>query len=118
MESQEIILRRSAVAEATQLLNKLSQLANGATPQRAAQLKQWSDAIIDNNKSADSETIRRGIKQIEGKLSEESAALKVNAPRTQQEIIQDQAARYKRSMAQDRRLDRIYTQTGHLGKEK
>ena len=114
----EIILRRSAVAEATQLLNKLSKLANGATPQRAAQLKQWSDAIIDNNKSADSETIRRGIKQIEGKLSEESAAVKVNAPRSTAEIIQDQTQRYKRSMAQDRRLDRIYTQTGHLGKEK
>lgn len=118
MESQEIIVRRSAVAEATQLLNKLSQLAKGATPQRAAQLKQWSDAIIDNNKSADSETIRRGIKQIEGKLSEESAAVRVNAPRTQQEIIADQTQRYRRSMADEKRQARIYTQTGHLGKEK
>ena len=118
MESQEIILRRSAVVEATQLLNKLSKLANGATPQRAAQLKQWADALIDNNKSADSETIRRGVQFVEEKLTDEAKARKVDAPRTQQEIIADQAARYKRSMAQDRRLDRIYTQTGHLGKEK
>ena len=118
MESQEIILRRSAVAEATQLLNKLSKLAKGATPQRAAQLKQWADALIDNNKSADSETIRRGIKQIEGKLSEESAAVRVNAPRSTAEIIQDQTQRYKRSMADEKRQARIYTQTGHLGKEK
>ena len=118
MESQEIILRRAAVVEATQLLNKLSQLAKGATPQRAAQLKQWSDAIVENNKGADSETIRRGIKQIEGKLSEESAAVKVNAPRSTAEIIQDQAQRYKRSHADQKRQDRIYTQTGHLGKEK
>ncbi|MDD2998151.1 MAG: hypothetical protein PHV05_03745 [Candidatus Riflebacteria bacterium] len=118
MESQEIIQRRAAVTESTALIQKLSKLSEGATPQRAAQLKQWADALIDNNKSADSETIRRGIKQIESKLSEESAALKVNAPRSTAEIIQDQTQRYKRSMAQDRRLDRIYTQTGHLGKEK
>ena len=118
MESQEIIQRRAAVTESTALIQKLSKLSEGATPQRAAQLKQWADALIDNNKSADSETIRRGIKQIEGKLSEESAAVRVNAPRTQQEIIADQTQRYRRSMADEKRQARIYTQTGHLGKEK
>ena len=118
MESQEIILRRSAVTESTALIQKLSKLANGATPQRAAQLQKWQSALIDNNKGADSATIRRGIKQIEGYLSEESVALKANAPRSTAEIIQDQAQRYKRSHADQKRQDRIYTQTGHLGKEK
>lgn len=118
MESQEIILRRSAVAEATQLLRKLDKLSEGATPQRAAQLRQWSDAIVDNNTSADSETIRRGVQFVESKLSEESAAVRVNAPRTQQELVADQTQRYKRSMADEKRQARIYTQTGHLGKSR
>ncbi len=118
MEPQEIILRRAAVDESKALIQKLSKLSEGATPSKAAQLKQWSDALVSNNLGADAETIRRGIKQIEGKLSEESAAVRVNAPRTQQEIIADQAQRYKRSHADQKRLDRIYTQTGHLGKSR
>lgn len=118
MEPQEVIQRRAAVDESKALVQRLSSMSEGATPEKAAQYKQWFDAIVENNKGADSTVIRAGIKQIEGYLTKEDQAVKANAPRSQQEIIADQTARYKRSMANDRRLDRIYTQTGHLGKEK
>ena len=110
MSDQEIIVRRSAVAESTALIRKLSKLSEGAIPSKAAQLKQWSDALVSNNLGADSTVIRAGIKQIEGYLTKEDQAVKANAPRTTAEIIQDQTQRYKRSMANDRRFDRICTQ--------
>ena len=118
MADQEIIQRRAAVTESTALIQKLSSLSEGATPQRAAQLQKWQSALIDNNRGADAETIRRGVQFVEEKLTEESVALKVNAPRSTAEIIQDQTARYKRSHAIQKRQDRMYTQSGHLGKEK
>jgi hypothetical protein len=111
---------RAAIKAATVLIRQLDELMRDpfATPQRLAELKKWQNALVANNLAADAATIERGIQQIQGYLNSEKQAIEALKPRSQQEIIDEQARLYKKSNEHRKRLDKIVTDSGHLSKPK
>jgi hypothetical protein len=111
---------RSSIKQATELIRKLDKMMQDplCTPQRLKQLKHWQNSLIANNRSADSQTISQGVAQVEKYLNDEQREAEASRPRSMQEIIDEQAKLYKDSHARQRRLDKAFTDNGHLGKVK
>jgi len=120
MTPKETIQTRGAIKAAGVLIRRLDALMKDsrATPQRLAELKSWQESLIANNVEGDADLITRGIAQVEGYLNAEQKAVEAARPRSIADIHAEQAEFYRRAHAQQKRLDKTVTDSGHLSKPK
>jgi len=110
-QDSELKQQRAAIKEAGRLIKRLDAMMRDpfATPARLSELKKWQSDLIDNNLHGDSATITRGVKQVEGYLTDEQRVIEAAKPRSIADIHAEQAEHYRRANAQRKRDDDRFT---------
>ena len=110
-QDSELRQQRAAIKEAGRLIKRLDAMMRDpfATPARLSELKKWQSDLIDNNLHGDSVTITRGVKQVEGYLTDEKKAAEAIQPRPLHDIHKEQAEHYRRANEQRKRDDDRFT---------